>query len=183
MDGRQAKIAEALAQVVQEEEPGEWTDVDIDRFKKDNLTVLSKQLEGRIQGAHIGARAASLSSRLISFSLAWKSIQQQPGSPSQQQHQLHQRVQLLREPTALALRLPKMSQILSTTVERSQPTERPKTTDTPTGDKPQPPPELPSDYRSTSTPSDYRSTTYSVPYKLPVQSTCSPLCSRGTSTK
>jgi hypothetical protein len=59
MDGRKVKMAAALAQVVQEEEPGEWTTADIERFKKDNLTVLSKQLEGRIEGAHIGARAAS----------------------------------------------------------------------------------------------------------------------------
>jgi hypothetical protein len=60
MDGRHAKMAEALAQVLQEEQPAEWTDTDIERFKKDNLTVLSKQLEGRIPDAHIGARSASL---------------------------------------------------------------------------------------------------------------------------
>ena len=59
MDGRKARMAVALAQVVQEEEPSDWATADIERFKKDNLTVLSKQLEARIEGAHIGARAAT----------------------------------------------------------------------------------------------------------------------------
>ena len=59
MDGRKAKMAAALTQIMQEEEPAEWTKADIKRFKKDNLTVLSRQLEGQIEGAHIGARAAS----------------------------------------------------------------------------------------------------------------------------
>jgi hypothetical protein len=52
-------MAAALVQIIQEEEPAEWTNTDIERFKKDNLTVLSRQLEGQIEGAHIGARAAS----------------------------------------------------------------------------------------------------------------------------
>jgi hypothetical protein len=138
MDGRHTKMAEALAQVVQEEQPAEWTDTDIDRFRKDNLTVLSKQLEGRIEGAHIGARAASLragSSASVSMSQPGSPSQQrqQPGSPSQQ-HQLHQRVQLLREPTA-----PEMSQILSATTEIPRQTARPLATDAPTREKPQPP--------------------------------------------
>ena len=59
MDGRKTKIATALTQVVAEEEPAEWTTADIERFKKDNMTILSKQLEARIEGVHIGARAVT----------------------------------------------------------------------------------------------------------------------------
>ena len=42
MDGRKIKITTTLTQVVVEEEPAEWTTADIERFKKDNMTVLSK---------------------------------------------------------------------------------------------------------------------------------------------
>jgi hypothetical protein len=49
----------ALVQVIAEEEPAEWTTADIKRFKKDNMTILSKQLEAQIKGTHIGARAVT----------------------------------------------------------------------------------------------------------------------------
>jgi hypothetical protein len=87
----------ALVQVVAEEEPAEWTTTDIERFKKDNMTVLSKQLEARIEGAHIGARAATqrVGSAAASASVSGSRV----GTPQLQPQELHRRLQSLREPT------------------------------------------------------------------------------------
>jgi hypothetical protein len=59
MDSRKIKITTTLTQVIAEEELAEWTTTDIKRFKKDNMTILSKQLEARIEGTHIRARATT----------------------------------------------------------------------------------------------------------------------------
>ena len=42
MDRKKAKMGASLAQIMQEEEPAEWKAADIERFKRDNLTVFSK---------------------------------------------------------------------------------------------------------------------------------------------
>ena len=65
MDRRKAKIATTLIQIIQEEELAEQTNVDIKQFKKDNLTVLLRQLEGQIKGVHIRAKATSQRVRLV----------------------------------------------------------------------------------------------------------------------
>jgi hypothetical protein len=98
MDGRKAKMAAALAQIMQEEEPAEWTNADIERFKKDNLTVLSRQLEGQIEGAHIGARAASqrvgsaAASASVSGSRIGSRVGSQVGTPQLQPQELYRRL-------------------------------------------------------------------------------------------
>jgi hypothetical protein len=87
MDRRKAKMAVALTQIMQEEEPAEWTNADIEWFKKDNLTVLSRQLEGQIKGAYIGARAVSqhVGSAAASASVSGS----QAGTPQLQPQELH----------------------------------------------------------------------------------------------
>jgi hypothetical protein len=84
MAGRKTKMAAALIQVIAEEEPAEWTTIDIKRFKKDNMTILSKQLEARIEGTHIGARAATQrvgSVASVSGSRIGSRVRSQVGTP------------------------------------------------------------------------------------------------------
>ena len=141
MDGQYAKIAEALAQVVQEEQPAEWTDTDIDKVQERQPNCALKTVRRTNPRCtnwsqicfSTGRLAQSICPNLevhLNNAATWKPIQQ---------HQLYQRLQLLREPAALASRVPEMSQILSATAERPRQTARPQATDAPTREKPQPP--------------------------------------------
>jgi hypothetical protein len=95
IDRRKARMAAALVQVVQEEEPSDWATIDIERFKKDNLTVLSKQLEARIKGVHIRARAVTQrvgSVASVSGSRIRSRVGSQVGTPQLQPQELNRRL-------------------------------------------------------------------------------------------